>query len=430
VIRIGSNLGSLSQRIISRHGHTPQAMVTSAMEFLQIFEELDFRNTVISLKASNPLITTHAYWLLAKQMLEKNIHYPLHLGVTEAGSGQSGRIKSAMGITALLNMGLGDTIRVSLTEEPENEIPFAAGIARHYDGKWQQSEYHLPEFDPLPRFQPELPSGHKAIVIDTLNSQDPTTLLNKTINADLVFTADPGNYLPAGQLLLPAGSTKHEKQKSIYPYFETAPATGFHPEFNFVKITEGTDLSSLEKIPRLVVVPEISSEAASCDFGKLSKAFVEKGINAAIIPRIKTSIIEEDELIVYLSRLTSTALLQKQVHGLWVEGPPDSAQVSFGMLQASGQRITSTEFISCPTCSRTSFDLLKIAEELKQKCSNLPGIKIAVMGCVVNGPGEMADADYGILGTASGKVHIYKGQSPILKNVEPAMAVKLLMENL
>ncbi len=290
-IRIGTNLGSLSQRITFRHGHSPEAMVQSTLEFLSIFEHLSFYNTVVSLKASNPVIMIQAYRLMAERMLETGMNYPMHLGVTEAGFGLDGRIKSALGIGTLLKMGIGDTVRVSLTEDPELEIPVAAKI------------------------------------VDYAQSQHSTEVFIKK------------NY------------------------------------------------------------------ATSCEETLMVMAAIDFG----------------------------DRLLFKEIDGLLIEAPgiqnkKKLRDIEEALMQATRRRITKTEFIACPSCARTSYDIQGVLNDLQSQAGHIPGLTIAVMGCVVNGPGEMADADYGLMGAAKGLLWIYKGNQVVKKNIPPASAASELLK--
>ena len=459
-LRIGTNFGSLSQRIIHRYGNTPEGMVQSTLEFLKIFEDHGFFQTVISLKASNPLVMVNAYRLMVARMLERGMRYPLHLGVTEAGAGENGRIKSALGMATLLQEGIGDTIRVSLTEAPEREIPFARKLAEPFDaafagGTGGADAFSLQPFTATPGIPPALPGGHKAVVIagqDTgLASREkvvshPRTKSasrqQETVNApDLMALASTvqrsGAMHPREGFLLPAGSWQQSTAHDLFPLFEEIPPPerqgNLHPTFNFIALhaLPGEDaLKALKEIPGPVLIPMLSGDFPASDLGELHLMLQAHQVQAAIIPKQEYETEDEDSLIVQLTAGFGSLLLQRKVHGLWVAAPmateANTLTLTYGLLQAAGLRITRTEFISCPTCARTSFDLEQVLEQARQQCAHLPGLKIAIMGCVVNGPGEMADADFGILGTTTGKVHIYQGGKPLLRNVHPAQAVNQL----
>jgi (E)-4-hydroxy-3-methylbut-2-enyl-diphosphate synthase len=459
-IRIGTNFGSLSQRIIHRYGNTPEGMVQSTLEFLDIFEDLGFYQTVISLKASNPLVMVNAYRLMVARMLERGMRYPLHLGVTEAGAGENGRIKSALGMATLLQEGIGDTIRVSLTEAPEREIPFARRLATPYQEAFTGStgrdqQFSLQPFAATPGLPPALPGGHKAVVIagaDTVvvsqekvisHPQAPASSLpQETVSApDLLALASTGQrsgtMQPQEGFLLPADKWPESMEHDVFPLFEAVPQqedrAALHPGFNFIALQAlpGEEaLQALKEIPGPVLIPLLSKGFPASGLEQLHGKLEAHGVKAAIIPKQEFDLEEEDSLIVQLAAGFGSLLLQRKVHGLWVTAARlktgNPLLLTYGLLQAAGLRITRTEFISCPTCARTSFDLEQVLEQARQQCAHLPGLKIAIMGCVVNGPGEMADADFGILGTPTGKVHIYQGSKPLLKNLQPGEAVSRL----
>ena len=308
-LRIGVNHGSLSDRIMTRYGNTPKGMAVSAMEFVRIMSAENFNKLVLSMKSSNSIIMIEATKLLVKMMQEEGHAYPLHLGVTEAGEGEDGRIRSALGIGALLRQGIGDTIRVSLSEPPEDEIPVARKIVGHA-------------------------SPHeRAISVSSLQG---------------------------GQ-----GSVKNIKAKN----------TLF----------------------------------------------------------LRYNIKDPEELTIKASVDSSIELIERQFTDLEIDNgtnlPPEKIQsIKDGILQAARIKITRNDYISCPTCGRTKFDLAKAVAKVKKATSHLKGLKIAIMGCIVNGPGEMADADYGYIGSAKGKVHIYKGQKPIFKNIPENQAIEKLLQ--
>ena len=389
-IRVGTNSGSLSPRIINWYGHTPEALVESTMEYLHLFHELEFRSVVVSLKTSDPLTMIASYHLMAARMLQENLACPLHTGVTEAGAGESGRMKSALGIIPLLQAGIGDTIRVSLTGKPEDEIAFAKKITAGFtlqsfntatvEGTETEKspEFHIPQSPP-----PPLPGNHKAIVVtsDPANAPDSTKGFRPI---ELQSPDDlPGAYTPASEdrVLLIANLDK-----------------GFPAE----KLTE------------------------------LKDSIRSAGISAGIIAKTSIPGDSEDKQTIDLCARFGSLLLQKKLHGLWISNPDHNDQKSISalvlrLLQAAGLRISDTEFIACPTCARTSYDLEKVYNMVKDKASGKPGLKIAVMGCVVNGPGEMAGADFGILGAANGSLQVFRGGKAIHKNLDPETAVEKLL---
>lgn len=436
-IRVGTNMGSLSERMIHKYGHTPQALVESTLEFLEILESLGFSQTVISLKASNPLVMIQAYRLMVESMQQKELAYPMHLGVTEAGVGMDGRIKSAMGISTLLNYGIGDTIRVSLTEDPEKEIPFAqkliAPFSEAFTGKHSthKQKFLLPAFNL--QHPPPLPGGHKAIVMGVFNNDTAPDV----IVADQHFSTE--ELSNSRHFVLPA-DIHNDVIPTVYPLFTLgylkSKKVNWHGRYNFIELDSLPDedfMSSLSGIPGLVLLPAFAKGFPQDGIDPLLSMVHTESLQAAVIPKVSFDIPDMENLVANLSTRFGSLLIQRKIHGIWPEpSHPDNnsnnTEVAFKLLQAAGVRITKTEFISCPTCARTSFDLQEVLRQVQRQCSDLPGIKIAIMGCVVNGPGEMADADYGILGTATGKVHIYKGKTIVKRNIRPLDAAAELMQ--
>lgn len=455
-IRIGTNFGSLSQRIISRYGNTPEGMVQSTIEFLKIFEDQGFYDTVISLKASNPLIMIQSYLLMVDRMMAEGMNYPLHLGVTEAGEGENGRIKSTLGISTLLQAGIGDTLRVSLSEAPEAEVPVARKIAEPFQKKFSAPSIPSRPFTTQPldwqnENPPSLPCGLKAMVIQTspevfrreihfhpgpfpdrlpheqknrpdliffLKENDANTPESKATNKDRVLNTITGEDYP----ILKASWISKGNYR-------------FDSAFNFIFLDKKPDkgfLLKLKGIPGLIILFSGENEKPAVGILALWHQLKNLGISAALLPRMTYHEKDPEDFLLQLTSDWGRLLLERKIHGLWVENQRLPAhtlhELCFGLLQATGLRITKTEFISCPTCARTSFDLLNVLQEVKAKTSHLPGLKIAVMGCVVNGPGEMADADYGIMGAGQGKVHIFRGSRPILKNIPQGQAAATLLD--
>ncbi|MFP4691496.1 MAG: (E)-4-hydroxy-3-methylbut-2-enyl-diphosphate synthase [Bacteroidales bacterium] len=376
-IRVGTNSGSLSPRIINWYGHTPEALAESAMEYLHLFNDLAFRSIIVSLKASNPLTMIASYHLMAGRMLEENLTCPLHTGVTEAGAGESGRMKSALGIIPLLQAGIGDTIRVSLTGEPEEEIPFAKEIAARVKSQ-THPEFRLPETPP-----PPLPGNHKAIVLTSTPAISP----DSTRGFRLVELQRPDDLRGA----------------------HTLP-----PEDRVLLIVNLDKGFPLEKLTGL----QDSIQAAGTEAGIIARTSIPGG--------------SEDRQIIDLCVKFGSLFLQGKLHGLWINNPGQNRQKALSakvlrLLQAAGLRFSDTEFIACPTCARTSYDLERVYNMVKDKASGRPGLKIAVMGCVVNGPGEMAGADYGILGAANGSLQVFRRGKAVHKNLDPEAAVNKLL---
>ncbi|MFW5793706.1 MAG: (E)-4-hydroxy-3-methylbut-2-enyl-diphosphate synthase [Bacteroidota bacterium] len=429
-IRIGTNFGSLSKRIISKYGHTPEAMVEATMEFLRIFSKHSFDKIVISLKASNPLINVQAYTLMASRMLEEKMYYPFHVGVTEAGLGENGRMKSALGIGSLLKQGIGDTIRVSLSEPPENEIPVARKIAEYFKGDFKKNnedaDYSVKKLD-LMQNNFLLP-GNKKVVFVSNAMEIEDTKAKEELKPDLIYIEELNNNQhkkseSADYFLTPSKEYFRTNMPSnVIPLFDSLPENEakYESEFNVLKCSSLDEIERIKRsIPGLILLLEMTNEKSH---EGIEDHLLDNKIDFPIIVKKKyNNSIEDFAINVALD--FGSLLLQKKIQGLWIENSNLSktkiAETVLNLYQAAGLRISKTEFVSCPTCSRTSFDLEKLLQQLQKSMSHLPGLKIAVMGCIVNGPGEMADADYGFIGTGAGKVHIYKGSNVMLKNINP-----------
>jgi (E)-4-hydroxy-3-methylbut-2-enyl-diphosphate synthase len=360
-MRIGSNHGSLSDRIMNRYGDTPAGMVESALEFVRIARKYDFHDIVLSMKASNPKVMIQAYRLLVARMDEEGLDpYPLHLGVTEAGLGEDGRIKSAVGIGALLDDGLGDTIRVSLTEEPEAEVPVAQRLVAPYNAGLRAAQ----------------------------------------VSPDIAERIDPYSY-----------TRRHSTPVSI-----DGLAVG---DSSTVAVVDPPE-EALSLAPVLDEVARLESPVAWYD---AVRAYRVLAANANDRPIHLQVAVDGDELEVLLRASTVLgSLLCDGIGdsvGLTAPRLPDEARLRllFGILQAAGVRITKTEFVSCPSCGRTLFDLQTTTERIASRTNHLKGVKIAIMGCVVNGPGEMADADFGYVGGSPGRVNLYVGKDVVEKGV-------------
>ncbi|MBA2611111.1 MAG: (E)-4-hydroxy-3-methylbut-2-enyl-diphosphate synthase [Bacteroidetes bacterium] len=469
-MRIGTNHGSLSDRILSRYGDTPLGMVESALEFLRICEDNNYFNIVISMKASNTQVMVQAYRLLVAKMIETNRNYPLHLGVTEAGDGEDGRIKSAVGIGTLLEDGLGDTIRVSLTEEPEYEIPVAKLLAERYSHrkdhqKIKEITTELP-YDPfefnrnktqeiinigghnVPRIiadysmKPEVTAAslfgvgyNYSVPLDKWNLTD--------LAVDYLFLGDNKiDFEIPGTLGLIYNSqtwlTQKNKDRS-YPLFcgeEYFEAKERSTELNFVAVDINvltTDFIERIKNERTVCLVLDSFNAHTMP--ELRRMAIDLKLQACELPVIiKTNYnkLSEEEFQLYSSTDNGGLLLDGFGDGIWIKQRDcASTQVcnstAFGILQATRSRISKTEYISCPSCGRTLFDLQETTQKIRERTDHLKGIKIGIMGCIVNGPGEMADADYGYVGTGVGKISLYKGKEVVKKNVTSETAVDELI---
>jgi len=470
-MRIGTNHGSLSDRIMNRYGDTPLGMVESAMEFLRICEDENYHSIVLSMKASNPLVMVQAYRLLVAKMKEEGMNYPLHLGVTEAGEGEDGRIKSASGIGTLLEDGIGDTIRVSLTEEPEFEIPVARALVERYQNR-AVLQKPIPEilnlnhspFKYRKRETIEVENfggGHNVprVVADFSGKK---SIAAADIKAAGYFYSEkldkwnlsdqPCDYIFAGEnkidfeipgtlgIIYNYEAWKPFKNKPrSYPFFtfnEFRRAGENSDKLNFVEITI-EDIShpgfkdEVSDFPKVVFVFSTTNEHGMAE---LRRMFFEMEFlnlkNPVIIKRAYHNI-SENNFQLYASTDCGALLLDGFGDGLWLSAENVSEKIinstSFGILQSARVRISKTEYISCPSCGRTLFDLQETTAKIRSRTNHLKGLKIGIMGCIVNGPGEMADADYGYVGTGPGKITLYKGKDVVIKNIPTEKAVDALI---
>nr|MBA2422994.1 flavodoxin-dependent (E)-4-hydroxy-3-methylbut-2-enyl-diphosphate synthase [Chitinophagales bacterium] len=466
-MRIGTNHGSLSDRIMSRFGDTPLGMVESAFEFLRIAEDEGYYDVVLSMKASNPHVMVQAYRLLVNKMIESGRNYPLHLGVTEAGDGVDGRIKSSIGIGTLLEEGLGDTIRVSLTEDPELEIPVAKTLVQRYYYRsltphittTPVSKNHSINYQKrVSRSQINIGAHHVPVVVmdysegkkiapDTFisagyryNAHTDKWIISDTA-ADYIFLGDNDIDFPIpGSLrfIKNAASIKNLNRGNVFPLLqadEYLDASNKNPLIRFVEITvkDISDLlwTILENDPAVVLV--VSSDQFN-DLMELRLIFdllIEKNLHHPVIIKRQYDDLSAEELILYASTDFGALLLDGLGDGIWLQSPNHSCNVvnalSFGILQGTRQRISKTEYISCPSCGRTLFDLQETTMSIRSRTHHLKGLKIAIMGCIVNGPGEMADADYGYVGSGVGKITLYKGKEIVKRNVDATIAVDELI---
>lgn len=470
-LRIGTNHGSLSDRIMSRYGDTPLGMVESALEFLRICEDLHFYNTVLSMKASNPKVMIEAYRLLVHKLNEEKFKpYPLHLGVTEAGDGEDGRIKSSVGIGTLLEDGLGDTIRVSLTEEPEAEVPVAQQLANRY--KNRRLSYPLPEIKkyPVNPFEYARRPTHEVInigahqvprVIADFSEKEkvtPASLFalgyHYSVSLDKWNIADMAcDYIYAGQqkiefeipgtLGVIADYTTWLNIKNnaqSYPLFSASAyqhANDKSARLNFVRINF-KDLTQ-ELITQLkndstavVIVYSVTEHAMA----ELRGVVVELINNACAVPviieRSYNASASPNEFQLYAATDVGGLLVDGLGDGIFLKAQGSSHKIinetAFTILQATRTRISKTEYISCPSCGRTLFDLQETTAKIRLRTSHLKGVKIGIMGCIVNGPGEMADADYGYVGSGPGRITLYRGKEVVKKNVPAEQAVEKLID--
>ena len=458
VIRIGINHGSLSDRIVTRFGNTTEGMVYSALEFIRIFRAENFNDLVLSMKSSDSAIMIEATRKLVKMMQSDNLSYPLHIGVTEAGEGEDGRIRSSAGIGALLAEGIGDTIRVSLSEDPEKEIPVAIKLARYYP---RGISLNAPE-NPLNFKTPSSKPGilkkiNGPLVVSNLTSRPDidesdylntgyvkdakTGVVNKSdSSADLLIVRNCPSEIPADvSLIAPykiwADNRNHER---LYPLFspETFHVSDFRSEILNVLLTVPDFKIEYLKNPdpaTTLVIFTFNPDKDRYAADHFLNSVEENNLNHTIIlnPVFRENITED--LQIKASSLLGRYILDKRVAGISLTNTgnielKEITALAFSILQCTETRITRTMYLSCPTCGRTKFNLQESVKKVKEATGHLKGLKIAVMGCIVNGPGEMAGADYGYIGAAEGKVHIYKGTVPVLKNVPEKDAIAELLK--
>ena len=460
-MRIGTNHGSLSDRIMSRYGDTPLGMVESAMEFLRIAEDENYQDIILSMKASNTQVMVQAYRLLIKTMVEEGMNYPLHLGVTEAGEAEDGRIKSAVGIGTLMEDGLGDTIRVSLTEDPEAEIPVAQVLVNRYGTR--ENHAPIPEikffpYDPffrrkrksntllnlggeeVPRVFGDL-SEKKSITYRDLmpfgyiysESQDKWHISDQAV--DFLFIGDNSiNFEIPGTLGIVQNSESLDEKEQHYPLFSMDNGNAIPEDrVSFLKIKSNIEFFEIIDIPYMnntVLVLETDNEHGYAEQRRFFVECMKNKIQNPIIVKRSYRHCSKDELLLYSATDLGGLQLDGFGDGIWIEYDHDAGfvnETAFGILQASRSRISKTEYISCPSCGRTLFDLQETTAKIRARTDHLKGVKIGIMGCIVNGPGEMADADYGYVGTGVGKISLYKGQDVIEKNIPAESAVDALI---
>ena len=510
-MRIGTNHGSLSDRIMSRYGDTPMGMVESAMEFLRVARDESYHNIVLSMKSSNPQVMVQAYRLLVKTMFDEfGECYPLHLGVTEAGDGEDGRIKSAVGIGTLLEDGLGDTIRVSLTEDPELEIPVCKDLVKRYEVKSQKpiaigSETLLPSrllsetdnrlpYDPFAYQRREtfevgnIGAKHVPVVIADLSKIEkithqhlenigytydrPTDKWNiSDAAADYIFTGNqlidfalPGTLKV---IVYPETWTRAGDKTKYFPIYQDSGFVETEIKsdlLNFVMIdcfNDGAEsfnyLDQLANVPNVVICLSSTNKNALQSVRRMYMELISRHIKNPVINITDSNWQTIDEHLIHYATETGGLLLDgfgdgiclgmtsasykaqetiNKEQGTSVSGRNYTSNLtieqfinntSFGILQATRTRISKTEYISCPSCGRTLFDLQETTAKIRARTNHLKGVKIAIMGCIVNGPGEMADADFGYVGSGPGKITLYKGKEIVKRNVNSEVAVDELI---
>lgn len=427
-IRIGSNHGSLSQRVMDRYGDTPEGMVEAALEFLRMAVKHDFYEIVLSMKSSNIRVMVQAYRLLAARMREENMNFPLHLGVTEAGEGEDGRIKSAAGIGTLLEDGLGDTIRVSLTEEPEFEIPVAKAIADRYkDRKFQ----YISDIKELP-YNPYEFKKRKTKSINFIGGRNEMPV----IGLDWIYNKE---YQESDKKQIIPLDKWNKDQKHSFPILNLENFLSNKEELQmaFVEIKSSDfkngNLDKFTGKENIVLVLEEDSEFSMHSFRYAYVKLLEHNFNFPVILRRRYAGLSELQLQLYAAIDFGSLLVDGFGDGIWIESDTSISQerlndIALGILQASRARISKTEFISCPSCGRTLFNIQEATAKIRKRTSHLKGVKIAVMGCIVNGPGEMADADYGYVGSGYNKINLYKGKEVIEKGIAEDKAVEALID--
>jgi (E)-4-hydroxy-3-methylbut-2-enyl-diphosphate synthase len=468
-MRIGTNHGSLSDRILSRYGDTPHGMVESAMEFLRICRDHDYHDIVISMKASNTLVMVQAYRLLVHEMMQQGMNYPLHLGVTEAGDGEDGRIKSAVGIGTLLEDGLGDTIRVSLTEAPEEEIPVARMLAQRYIQRGAEAvgiETESP-IDPFHYHRREthavLNIGGKnvpRVIADYSQRSSITAASLFAVGCNYSVPLDKWNLSEMAADYIYAGNQSvafeipgtlgiiydqetwhiHADNPRSYPLIKSSELITFataHPQvpalFVDVDCDEVNDslIADLKNFPQAVLFLRTHRDHGMAAKRAAYFRLIQSACSNPVISQRAYDIAEEDPFMLYASTDIGALLIDGLGDGICISAPHIAMQrvntTSFGILQATRTRISKTEYISCPSCGRTLFDLQETTAKIRSQTSHLKGVKIGIMGCIVNGPGEMADADYGYVGTGPGKITLYKEKNVVKKNVPEEQAVEELI---
>lgn len=445
-IRIGVNHGSLSDRIMSRYGDTPEGMVASCMEFLRICRDEDFSDVVISIKASNTVVMVKTVRLLVHTMELEDMHYPLHLGVTEAGDGEDGRIKSAVGIGSLLSDGIGDTIRVSLSEDPEAEIPVARKLVDYI----LEREGHTPiEATLAPGYNPISPETRLSRMVEGIGGNSQPLVISDRSNGDFEFDRtvlpdyiyigkeDPDNLPDHFRLLVDAHFWK--ERPNAYPYFiasEIETLKDYSAAIKFVRLTNHdlTDhaIELLKQDPSVVIILSTHNLNGVGSQRAAMHRLMAAGCDAPVILHREYRETDMEALQLKAAADLGTLLLDGFGDGVMLHNEGDNTATidnyMFAILQATRKRISKTEYISCPSCGRTLYDLQTTIARIKEATSHLKGLKIGIMGCIVNGPGEMADADYGYVGAGKNRISLYKGKECVLKNIPEEEAVQRLVQ--
>ena len=445
-IRIGVNHGSLSDRIMSRYGDTPEGMVASCMEFLRICQDENFPDVVISIKASNTVVMVKTVRLLVQTMDAEDMHYPLHLGVTEAGDGEDGRIKSAVGIGTLLTDGIGDTIRVSLSEDPEAEMPVARKLVDYI----LERQGHKPiTANIVPGYDPITASRRISRVTEGIGGNFPPIVISDRSNGDFEFDhlsmpdyiyigkEDPENLPDNFRMLVDAHFWK--ERPNAFPYFiasEIEEIKNFNSPLKFIRLTyndlTNRTLEILKQDPTIVVVLSTHHRNGVGSQRAAMHKLMTANCDIPVVLHREYHETDKESLQLKSAADFGTLLLDGFGNGIMLQNNECEATVTdscmFGILQATRSRISKTEYISCPSCGRTLYDLQTTIARIKEATSHLKGLKIGIMGCIVNGPGEMADADYGYVGAGRGQISLYKGKECVLKNIAEEDAVERLVQ--
>jgi len=445
VLRIGTNHGSLSDRIVSRYGNTEKGLVQATIEFLEICKELDYDDVVVSIKSSNPTVMVHSNRLLVHEMKKRNLNYPIHLGVTEAGNSLEGRIKSALGVGALLVDGIGDTIRISLTEKPEKELPVAIKIVDYVSKRTEQDK--LPEiknkiFEPY-SFQKretyqigDIGGGKVPIVI--ADAENVVLSLNESV-PDYVITSkkEEGEYLMSELKTILKASEWTSESNSI-PLFSPEEYVTEESEFEYCFVEASYDelskdfIKKAEKKKNVVFIAKAKGNNVIGELRLFYSILEKNGCKAPVIINLNYNVSDIEKFGIYSAIDSSVFFVDGLADGILlrncsIEDQSVAIDISFEILQAAHRRLSKTEYISCPSCGRTLFDLEEVTEKVKKSTKHLKGLKIAIMGCIVNGPGEVADADYGYIGSGNKVVTLFKGKVPVKKNIKEENAVDELI---
>ena len=435
-MRIGTNHGSLSDRVMNRFGDTPLGMVESAMEFLRICKQNDYDQIVLSMKSSNPIVMIHAYRLLVKSMENENMHYPLHLGVTEAGDGLDGRIKSALGIGTLLTEGIGDTIRVSLTEDPEFEIPAAEKILEKIDSISEKIRLKNTDKRAFSFFKRETES------IKNIGEKNPPIVISNNSNdfegnfPDYLFIDDLDNLDDSKKYIIEGKDWNENLSKNIFPYFNSLKdfrkSEAVSNTLNFIEIELSKITNTImQTFSNNVVIVLNVNNANRHDLLSAFNFLEEKRIKIPVILKGSYQSSDFEKVAIDASIDIGSILLEGMGNGIWIQTKDFDSKInelSFLILQNTRTRIFKTDYISCPSCGRTKFDLQETTALVKEHTNHLKGLKISVMGCIVNGPGEMADADYGYVGSGDGVISLYKGKELVKRNISSEQAVDELIQ--